>query len=97
LSRANVFISDATSSNVSESEFFEESFMADNTIYRGTGNDLQAAILAAHELYRAEAVKKDPAKDLFTTSVLTMGVETGGFVQSTTYFAEVRETPHVPG
>jgi hypothetical protein len=69
--------------------------MTDNTIYRGTGSDLQAAILAAHELYKAAAVKTDPVKDLFTTSILTMGVETGGFVKSTTYFAEVRETPHV--
>jgi hypothetical protein len=68
--------------------------MADTNTYHGSGNDLQSAILAAHEAYKAAASKADPTKDLFTTKVITIGVETGGFTLNTRFFADVQETQH---
>jgi hypothetical protein len=71
-----------------------EDFMADTKIYHGTGNDLQSSILAAHKLYEAAARKADHSKDMFTTKVVTLGVETGGYALNTIFFADVQETPH---
>jgi hypothetical protein len=72
--------------------------MADTKIYHGTAkDDLQGAILAAHEQYVKAAHQADPVKDMFTTKVVSFGVETGGITQTTTFFANVQETPHEPG
>jgi hypothetical protein len=68
--------------------------MTDTNNYHGSGNDLESAIMAAHEAYKAAASKADPAKDLFTTKVVTIGVEPGGFVLNTNFFADVQETQH---
>jgi hypothetical protein len=68
--------------------------MADNKIYSATGNDLQAAVLAAHEKY----VKANPAEpsDVFITKVVTLGVESGGFLLNTIFVAQVQESEHIP-
>ncbi|MEW6450043.1 MAG: hypothetical protein AB1490_05305 [Pseudomonadota bacterium] len=67
--------------------------MADTNIYRGFGPDLQAAVLAAHESYRQ---KTSTVTSLFTTKVVSFGVESGGYAQTTTFFAEVQEASHIP-
>jgi hypothetical protein len=67
--------------------------MVDKKTYRGTGTNLQAAILDAHKNYKNHT---STITTLFTTKVTQFGVETGGFTQTTTFFAAVQETKHIP-
>jgi hypothetical protein len=73
-----------------------EATMADTNTYHRTAHDLQSAFSQRTKSTKLRARAADPARDMFTIKVVTLGVETGGFLLNTTYFVDVQETPHPP-